>query len=59
MGARPSVPWTHLHCTFYEVAERVSTRRVRIGVVGLGYWGPNIARNFSSLEGCELTWCCD
>jgi predicted dehydrogenase len=32
---------------------------VRIGVVGLGYWGPNLARNFSSLEGCELRWCCD
>ena len=59
MGARPSASWTHLHCTFYEVAERVRTRRIRVGVVGLGYWGPNIARNFSVLEGCELTWCCD
>ena len=36
-----------------------STGRVRIGVVGLGYWGPNLARNFSSLPGCELAWCCD
>ncbi len=32
---------------------------VRIGVAGLGYWGPNLARNFASLSGCELTWCCD
>jgi predicted dehydrogenase len=32
---------------------------VRIGVAGLGYWGPNLARNFASLPGCELTWCCD
>jgi predicted dehydrogenase len=32
---------------------------VRIGVVGLGYWGPNLARNFAGLPGCELTWCCD
>jgi predicted dehydrogenase len=31
----------------------------RIGIAGLGYWGPNIARNLSALEGCELTWCCD
>jgi predicted dehydrogenase len=31
----------------------------RIGVVGLGYWGPNLARNFAALPGCELTWCCD
>jgi predicted dehydrogenase len=32
---------------------------LRIGVVGLGYWGPNLARNFASLDGCELAWCCD
>ena len=32
---------------------------VRIGVVGLGYWGPNLARNFAALPGTELRWCCD
>jgi predicted dehydrogenase len=32
---------------------------VRIGVAGLGYWGPNLARNFAALPGCELAWCCD
>jgi predicted dehydrogenase len=32
---------------------------VRVGVVGLGYWGPNLARNFRGLPGCELAWCCD
>ncbi len=32
---------------------------VRVGVVGLGHWGPNLARNFASLPGCELAWCCD
>jgi predicted dehydrogenase len=30
---------------------------VKIGVVGLGYWGPNLARNFSRLA--ELAWLCD
>ena len=30
-----------------------------IGVVGLGYWGPNLARNFYRLPGTELTWLCD
>ena len=30
---------------------------MRIGVVGLGYWGPNLARNFSRLA--ELAWICD
>jgi predicted dehydrogenase len=31
----------------------------RIGVVGLGYWGPNLARNFDRLPGAELSWICD
>ena len=35
------------------------TEPVRVGVVGLGYWGPNLARNIDGLEGAELTWCCD
>jgi predicted dehydrogenase len=34
-------------------------RRVTVGVVGLGYWGPNIARNFAAIDGCELRWLCD
>lgn len=37
----------------------MSERPVRIGVVGLGYWGPNLARNFAAIDGCELTWLCD
>ena len=32
---------------------------VRVGVVGLGYWGPNLARNFDGLPGSELRWICD
>ena len=28
-----------------------------VGVVGLGYWGPNLARNFDELA--RLTWLCD
>jgi predicted dehydrogenase len=32
---------------------------VRVGVVGLGYWGPNLARNLAVIPGCELTWLCD
>jgi predicted dehydrogenase len=33
--------------------------RLSIALVGLGYWGPNLARNFAAIEGCDLTWCCD
>jgi predicted dehydrogenase len=38
----------------------VSDGRVaRIGVVGLGYWGPNIARNVAENPRAELAWLCD
>jgi predicted dehydrogenase len=30
---------------------------VRVGVVGLNYWGPNLVRNFDDLA--ELAWLCD
>jgi predicted dehydrogenase len=30
---------------------------VRVGVVGLGYWGPNVVRNMSRVA--DLAWCCD
>jgi predicted dehydrogenase len=32
---------------------------VEIGVVGLGYWGPNLARNFAAIPGCNVRWLCD
>jgi predicted dehydrogenase len=32
---------------------------IRVGVVGLGYWGPNLARNFAAIPGCEVSWLCD
>ena len=32
---------------------------IRLGVVGLGYWGPNLARNFAAIAGCDVTWLCD
>ena len=32
---------------------------VRVGVAGLGYWGPNLARNLAAIAGCELAWLCD
>jgi predicted dehydrogenase len=32
---------------------------MRMGVAGLGYWGPNLARNFASIPRCDLAWLCD
>lgn len=32
---------------------------VRIGIIGLGYWGPNLARALASTPGCQLAYACD
>ncbi|CAN5408666.1 Gfo/Idh/MocA family oxidoreductase [soil metagenome] len=30
-----------------------------IGVIGCGYWGPNLIRNFAENEAARLSWICD
>jgi predicted dehydrogenase len=32
---------------------------IRFGVIGYGYWGPNIVRNLRALESCEVVGICD
>ena len=32
---------------------------IRVGVVGYGYWGPNLVRNFADAEGSVLAAVCD
>src|SRR5881397_1654531 len=32
---------------------------IRIGVLGYGYWGPNIVRNLRGVDGCEVATVCD
>ena len=39
--------------------ERRPGNVVRVGVIGYGYWGPNIVRNFHGLESCEVVAVCD
>jgi predicted dehydrogenase len=34
-------------------------KQIRVGVVGCGYWGPNLIRNFRSLADCNLRMMCD
>jgi predicted dehydrogenase len=36
-----------------------STRDIRVAVIGCGYWGPNLIRNFFDTPGCRLTTICD
>ena len=30
-----------------------------VGVIGYGYWGPNVVRNLYSLDGCRIASVCD
>src|SRR5262245_29765092 len=32
---------------------------IRIGVIGYGYWGPRIVRNFDGIDGAEVAVVCD
>src|SRR5436305_2964949 len=34
-------------------------KTTNIGVIGCGYWGPNLLRNFAENEGAQLQWICD
>lgn len=34
-------------------------RPLNVGIVGLGYWGPNLLRVLGESETTELTWICD
>jgi predicted dehydrogenase len=33
--------------------------KVKVGMIGCGYWGPNLLRNLAENEGAELSWICD
>src|SRR5262245_52544117 len=32
---------------------------IRVGLIGYGYWGPVVARNFQNADGCQLSVVCD
>lgn len=32
---------------------------LKIGIVGYGYWGPNLVRNFTATDGCDVVAVCD
>ena len=32
---------------------------IRVGIIGYGYWGPHIARNFNAADDCEVAVICD
>src|SRR4051812_23384896 len=36
-----------------------NAKPLRVGVVGLGYWGPNLLRVLSEMDAVDVTWICD
>lgn len=36
-----------------------TSSKISIAVVGAGYWGPNLIRNFNSLNDCHIKYICD
>lgn len=33
--------------------------KINVGVIGCGYWGPNLIRNFNQIPECSMKICCD
>ncbi len=33
--------------------------KVNIAVIGCGYWGPNLIKNFNQITSCNMSMCCD
>ncbi len=33
--------------------------KINIAVIGCGYWGPNLIRNFNQIGECNVKYCCD
>ncbi len=33
--------------------------KIKVGVVGCGYWGPNLIRNLGQTPDCQLSVLCD
>ncbi len=40
-------------------ANLARSKKIKLGVAGCGYWGPNLIRNFRSLPDCQLKAMCD
>lgn len=39
--------------------KRNNSSTIGIAIVGAGYWGPNLIRNFNNLHDCRIKWVCD
>ncbi len=42
-----------------KVRRQSSKTGIGVGVIGCGYWGPNLLRNLNALPDCKVHWLCD
>lgn len=62
VGARGLAARKGFHCisaAMYERGWTKGVKHVNVGLVGYGYWGPNLARNFNQQPDCRLAAVCD
>ncbi len=45
--------------TVCRFGDKIMSALTSVGVVGCGYWGPNLVRNFKALQNCKLKAICD
>ncbi len=57
MSSHPGAPAIHFSLNARYSLSQMSV--TNIGVIGCGYWGPNLLRNFAENEGAQLRWICD
>jgi predicted dehydrogenase len=50
---------TPANCVYDTCQPRNAAAELRVGVIGYGYWGPNVVRNLHGLENCQLVAICD
>ena len=59
MSSAVSAPAVSSPAVLPEPRVNTPAETVRVGVVGFGYWGPNIVRNLTALDRCHLVSVCD
>ena len=42
-----------------DAAQKRGSEVIRFGVIGYGYWGPNVVRNLDQLDGSRVVAVCD
>jgi predicted dehydrogenase len=55
----PQTPGQEISKRSKSCVHQSPSNLVRVGVIGYGYWGPNVVRNLQGLENCQLATICD